>query len=104
MRPHLSRVWIWIRRVLVSFAIVFWLVTLTPITYWWARAFAKPWFGPEGDVLVVLGGSDQGDTLGESSYIRAIYAVRAYREAHYRQIILSGVTVGPRMSERLRRC
>jgi uncharacterized SAM-binding protein YcdF (DUF218 family) len=99
MRRHLSRAWIWIRRLLVSFAILFWIVSLTPITYWWARALAKPWFGSEGDVLVVLGGSDQGDTLGESSYIRAVYAVRAFREAKYKQIILSGVTVGPRMKE-----
>jgi uncharacterized SAM-binding protein YcdF (DUF218 family) len=99
MRRHLSRAWIWIRTLLVSFAIVFWIVTLTPVTRWWARALATPWYGSEGDVLVVLGGSDQGDALGESSYIRAIYAVRAYREAHYRQIILSGDTVGERMKE-----
>ena len=70
---------------------LFLLVTLTPLDYWWATALAGPWRDPSGDVLIVLGGSmlDNG-TIGGSSYWRSVYAVRAWKEGGFHEVVLSG--------------
>jgi uncharacterized SAM-binding protein YcdF (DUF218 family) len=66
-------------------------VTFTPLDYWWATWLAGPWNGPSGDVLIVLGGSVLDDgTIGGSTYWRAVYAVRAWREGRFKAIVLSG--------------
>ena len=67
------------------------VVTATPLDAWWARRLAGPWFNPQGDTLIVLGGSmlDQG-ILGQSSYWRSVYAVLTYRQGHFRRILISG--------------
>lgn len=70
---------------------VFLLATLTPFDKWYARLLAGPWDDPQGDTLIVLGGSMLEDgLLGTSSYWRAVYAVRAWRQGGFRQIILAG--------------
>lgn len=69
-----------------------WLaVTLTPVTRWAARWLAGPWQDPQGDVLIVLGGSllDQ-DLIGVNSYWRAVYASLAWREGVFRHVVISG--------------
>jgi uncharacterized SAM-binding protein YcdF (DUF218 family) len=78
-------------RALAAFGLLFLLVTVTPVTKWWAKAMAGPWNDPSGEVLIVLGGSvlDNG-VLGLSSYWRSTYAVLAYREGGFREVILSG--------------
>jgi uncharacterized SAM-binding protein YcdF (DUF218 family) len=68
------------------------IVTFTPLDYWWATWLAgDAWDAPHGEVLVVLTGSTLEDgTIGESSYWRAVYAVRAWREDDFKAILVSG--------------
>jgi uncharacterized SAM-binding protein YcdF (DUF218 family) len=83
-----ARKWCWNGS--AAFGLFYLFVTITPLTRWWTEALAGRWDGPEGDVLVVLTGSDLGDVLGESSYWRAVYTVRAMRSVRYRKVIISG--------------
>lgn len=70
---------------------LFLVVTCTPVTFWWASALAGPWDDPQGDVLIVLTGSGMEDgIIGESSYWRAVYAIRAYRNREVSEILISG--------------
>jgi uncharacterized SAM-binding protein YcdF (DUF218 family) len=90
----------WVRNLLAAFGLLFVLVSALPYPMsLWAGYLAKPWYGPEGDVLVVLAGSHQNDVIGESSYLRAIYAVRAYRQCGYRKILISGHEAAGAMRE-----
>ena len=67
------------------------LVTATPLVSWWAGILAGPWEDPNGDVLIVLGGSLLGDGLmGQSSYWRSVYALRAWQEGKFHRIVISG--------------
>lgn len=97
--PLVRRAILLFRHLLTAFALLFLLVSFTPLVSWWASLLAKPWHTAQGDVLIVLAGSHQGDTIGESSYIRALYAVRAYREWHHRKIFISGQDSAPAMRE-----
>jgi len=67
------------------------LVTVAP-PRWYASLLAGPWPVPHGAVLIVLGGdvNDNG-ILGETSYWRSVFAVVAWRNGSWRQVILSGV-------------
>lgn len=84
------RVGRWCWNGLAAFGLFYLLITCTPLTRWWTEALAGRWDGPDGEVLVVLAGSDLADVLGDSSYWRAVYAVRAMRSVRYRQVIVSG--------------
>jgi uncharacterized SAM-binding protein YcdF (DUF218 family) len=67
------------------------VVTFTPLVSWWGGELAGPWEDAKGDVLIVLSGSPASDgIIGESSYLRAQYAVLAYRRDGFRAIVLSG--------------
>jgi uncharacterized SAM-binding protein YcdF (DUF218 family) len=81
-----------IARAIVALVGCWWLlVTLTPIDYWWASRLANPWGPGTGDVLVVLSGDTLGDgILGASSYLRAVYTVRAIRANHFNKVIITG--------------
>jgi uncharacterized SAM-binding protein YcdF (DUF218 family) len=66
-------------------------VVFTPVTPWWARKLAGPMDDPTGEILIVLGGSALEDgIIGESSYWRSVYAVRAYRQSPFARVIVSG--------------
>ncbi len=66
-------------------------VSATPLVDWWARALAGPWEDPGGDVLIVLGGAELDDgIIGQSSYLRCVYAVRAFRAGAIHRILVSG--------------
>ena len=66
-------------------------VTFTPLVPWASAKLAGPWDNPHGDLLVVLSGSGlEGGTIGYSSYWRCIYAVMAFREGGFRQILITG--------------
>ena len=81
------------RNSLVAFGLLFIFVTVTPLVPWWTRRLAGPWDDPRGDILIVLGGSMLEDgTLGTSSYWRALYGVRVWRQDHFREIFISGGT------------
>lgn len=77
--------------ILACLGILVLLVTFTPLVSWWGSDLAGAWNDPRGDVLIVLGGSSSADNvIGESTYLRCQYAVIAYREGGFREIILSG--------------
>jgi len=84
-----------LKRVLVSIAAaagflmaaVTFLPVLEPWIHWLSGAIAQP----RGDVLIVLGNDANVDgTIGLSSYWRAIYAVRAWREGSFNEMVISG--------------
>jgi uncharacterized SAM-binding protein YcdF (DUF218 family) len=80
-----------IATLLVGTSLLLGTVMFTPLAPWWARKLAGPWNDPSGDILIVLAGSGLEDgVLGESSYWRSVYAVRAYRQAPYAQVVVSG--------------
>ena len=77
--------------VLASLGSLMVIVSATPVVEWWAKGLAGPLDEPKGDTLIVLGGNvlDQG-TIGISSYWRSVYAVRAYRQGGFHQVLISG--------------
>lgn len=78
-------------------------VTMTPLVSWWAGALAGPWEDPEGDVLIVLGGSLLSDgVMGPSSYWRSTYAVLAWREGSFHELVVSGGPAGKSIAEAMR--
>jgi len=80
-----------IATLLIGTSLLVFAVMFTPLIPWWARKLAGPWNDPTGDVLIVLAGSGLEDgVLGASSYWRAVYAVRAYRQSPYQQVVVSG--------------
>lgn len=78
-------------RTLATIGAVTALITLTPVVKWWGTALAGPWNDPTGDVLIVLGGSAlDPEILGESSYWRSVYAIRAFQSGGFRHVVISG--------------
>src|SRR5216684_8795192 len=87
-------------RALAGLGLLFVVVTVTPVLGWWSSALAGPWTEARGDVLIVLGSEAQTDgIIGESSYWRAVYAIRAWRQGGFREIVVSGVTVAEPMRD-----
>ena len=79
----------WIVRALAAIGFLFVFVTVTPIDDWWIKWLAGPWNNPKGDVLVVLGSDAVEDVIGWSSYWRSVYAVRAWREGGFREVVVT---------------
>jgi uncharacterized SAM-binding protein YcdF (DUF218 family) len=66
------------------------IVTVAP-PRWYVNWLTGEWSDKKGPVLIVLGGDAlDGTLLGEGSYWRTIYAIRAWREGGFRHVILSG--------------
>jgi uncharacterized SAM-binding protein YcdF (DUF218 family) len=67
------------------------LSTCTPIDNWWASELEGQSYYCSGEVLIVLSGSRFEDgTMGWSSYLRSLYAVRNFRDGGFRQIVVTG--------------
>jgi uncharacterized SAM-binding protein YcdF (DUF218 family) len=76
---------------LALLGLLFVLVTVTPVTHWWATLLAGRWQAASGDVLIVLGGSVLEDgTIGGSSYWRGVYAARAWQAGHFSMVVVAG--------------
>ncbi len=87
-------------RALASLGLLFVVVTVTPVLEWWSSALAGPWTEARGEVLIVLGSEGQTDgIIGESSYWRAVYAIRAWRQGGFREIVVSGAGVADAMRD-----
>ncbi len=86
----MRRAWRYLLRAMASLGFLFALVTVTPIDNWWIRALAGPWNDPSGDVLIVLSADSMTDVIGWSSYWRSVYAVRAWRQGGWREILVTG--------------
>jgi len=97
-----SSIWRWLVRGLAAAGLVFLIISFTPLTAWWARALARPWEDPRGDVLIVLGGDRVDDMLGHSSYWRSVYAVWAYRQGGFRRVVVTGGPEGAAVAEGMR--
>lgn len=80
-----------VRNLLAALGLLLVIVSVTPLTFWWATTLSGDWKEPHGDVLVVLGGSvvDNGK-IGGSSYWRAIYGAMVYRHGGFRDVLISG--------------
>jgi uncharacterized SAM-binding protein YcdF (DUF218 family) len=67
------------------------VITFSPLVEWWGTQLAGPWKNPRGEVLIVLGGSILEDgIIGQNSYLRSVYAARAYREGTFVELVISG--------------
>jgi len=76
---------------LTSLGLLMAVVTLTPLVSWMSARLAGTWDNPRGDLLVVLSGSSlEEGQIGFSSYWRCFYAVLAFREGGFRQILVTG--------------
>ena len=89
----LRRYWAW---PFTGLGLLFLTVTVTPLVPWWATRLAGPWHDPKGETVIVLAGSlqssgpEQLPIVGHNSYLRSVYALRAWREGWVRQILVSG--------------
>jgi uncharacterized SAM-binding protein YcdF (DUF218 family) len=94
----------WIVRALAAIGFLFVFVTVTPIDDWWIKWLAGPWNNPKGDVLVVLGSDAVDDVIGWSSYWRSVYAVRAWREGGFREVVVTAGSMNGQVpaAERMR--
>ncbi len=88
--------------VMTGFLVFF--VTLTPIDDWWASRLEGSSFESSGEALIVLGGSMFGDgTMGWSSYLRSMYAVRTYSAGGFHHVIVTGGSkIGPPVAKAMR--
>ncbi len=67
------------------------VVTLTPFDGWYARILAGPWNDPDGDILILLGADHpNAGLIGAATYWRSVYGVRAWRQSHFRKIVVCG--------------
>ena len=80
------------------------VATLTPLDAWWAKHLAGGWNDPPGEVLIVLGGArpSSDGVIAWDSYVRSLYAVRAYRERAFPLVVLSGGTGSPPVASSMR--
>ena len=81
----------WSQHLASALGVTMALVMCTPISFWWATFLAGPWNDPSGDVLIVLTGSVVDDqTVGISSYWRAVYAAHLFQREQFRELIVTG--------------
>jgi uncharacterized SAM-binding protein YcdF (DUF218 family) len=80
----------WALRLFAALGLLYALVTITPIDRWWIALLSERWNAPRGDILIVLGAESLGDAIGFTSYLRSVYAARAWREGGFRQVLVVG--------------
>ncbi|HOK47855.1 MAG TPA: YdcF family protein [Bryobacteraceae bacterium] len=94
--PFLRRAWRAFTVLAAGIGVLVLIVTFTPVVSWYARLLAGPWDDPKSDTMIVLGaGIIDSITPGPSTYWRAIYAGRFYREGGFTRVVASGKEVGP---------
>lgn len=92
--------WRWAKRLLIVLGFTLAAVTFLPVLQPWINALTGPWTQARGDILVVLGNETSLDHMvGQKTYWRCAYAVLAWREGGFRQIVVSG---GMGISEAMR--
>ena len=83
--------WKWASTLLLLLGLTLATVTFLPILQPWINALSGPWTEARGDILVVLGNETSPDGLvGQKSYWRCVYAVLAWRQGGFREIVVSG--------------
>jgi uncharacterized SAM-binding protein YcdF (DUF218 family) len=92
--------WRWAKRLVLLLGFTLAAVTFLPILQPWINLLTGPWTQARGDILVVLGNETSPDHLvGQKTYWRCVYAVLAWREGGFREIVVSG---GGGVSEAMR--
>lgn len=87
----LRRTYTALRATLALLGLTLLVVTATPVGSWYARALAGPFNDPDGDILILLGAENANDGyIGASTYWRSVYGARAWREGHFRMIVVCG--------------
>jgi uncharacterized SAM-binding protein YcdF (DUF218 family) len=77
-------------RLLMLLGLLMVVVTLAP-PRWYIAKLAGPWKDPKEGVLIVLAGDGVNESmLGQSSYWRSVYAVWAWRDGHFHDLLISG--------------
>ena len=89
-RNNVRRVSRFIVSALTALGLLFIAVTFTPVNFWWTAYLAGPWNDPGGQVLVVPGGDAWQGAIGFSSYLRSVYAVRAWKQGGFRTVVVCG--------------
>ncbi|MFN7646884.1 MAG: YdcF family protein [Acidobacteriota bacterium] len=87
-----------VRSILFLAGLVLFTVTFTPAVVWAVHPLIPRWDSGRGDLLIVLAGSVLGPDpgggemalLGPSSYIRAVHAVRLWREHGHERVLIVG--------------
>ena len=76
------------------------VVTVTPSVTWYANLLAGDWSAPDGQVLIVLGGSYfEPDIISEDTYWRSVYALRLFRRGHFKRVVVVGHGVAENMRQ-----
>lgn len=89
-------------RLLAAVGAIVLMVTFTPLVFWWSTILAGPWNDPRGDILIVLGASSESDgLLARNSYLRSVYATRAWRQGGFRKVVVCGRDAGSSMKDYL---
>jgi uncharacterized SAM-binding protein YcdF (DUF218 family) len=104
-RSFAHRLLVSARTLCAAIGFLFLVVTLTPITRWCSESLAGslPAASSNGAVLIVLAGSVLSDgTIGGSSYWRAVYAVRTWKEGRYGRVLVCGGSNGPPVAAAIR--
>ena len=89
---------------LAVIGLLFIAVSSTPINFWWTNYLAGAWNDPRGEVLIVPGGDAWQDSIGFSSYLRSVYAVRVWKQGGFRTVVVCGAgSAGqPSIAEQMR--
>ncbi len=89
-----------LRGILATIGLLVLAVTFTPFDYWYATLLSGAWNVARGDLLIVLSASlGPNGLLSRDSYLRASYAVLAWKEARFRKILVCGRDAGPLMRD-----
>lgn len=87
----LHRLYAALRGALALLGVMLLVVTVTPVGNWYVRTLAGPWNDPDGEILILLGADDPNDGyIGAATYWRSVYGARAWREGHFRTIVVCG--------------
>ena len=89
----LRRIYAVSRVALALLGLILLVVSVTPVENWYARLLAGPWNDPDGDILILLGADNPNDGyIGAATYWRSFEAVRAWRQGHFRMIVVCGAS------------
>jgi uncharacterized SAM-binding protein YcdF (DUF218 family) len=77
------------------------LILTSPLVIWWCSAYAHPWQEASTGTLVIFSGpaADSHGMLADSSYWRAVYAARAWREGHFKRVLIVGTPSAREMAQ-----
>lgn len=74
-----------------AFALLFLLLTCTPLESWWLSCLEAAWTDDIPPVILVLSAEEQAPgMIGYSTYLRLNYSVRFWREGKARLFVVSG--------------